>query len=107
MLFASTVLPVPADEPEHIVRQGPVASRYIAMQPAGQVIVQVSCPGAVQVNADAGAITPDAAVATARTMPSSHFMRAPGGWAPNAGNFVHARTPRSSGEFPPQRRRGR
>lgn len=84
MLFASTVLPVPTDEPEHVVRHGPLDSRYIAMQPAGQVIVQVSCPGAVQVNADAGAIIPDATVTKAKTNPNSHFMRALGCiWAPN------------------------
>jgi hypothetical protein len=99
MLFASTVLPIPADEPEHVVRQGPVDSRYIAMQPAGQVIVQVSWPGAVQVNADAGAIIPDAMVTDARTKPNSHFMRAPdalGAKRLARSEFAHAATAPSS-----------
>jgi hypothetical protein len=100
MPLASMVLPVPADEPEHVVRHGPLGSLYIAMQPAGQVIVQVSWPGAVQVNADAGPITPDAAVLTARMKPNSHFMRAPGRSGAKRlarSRFVHATTAPSSG----------
>lgn len=35
--------------PEHLVSQGPFGSTYKAMQPFGQVIEQLECPGAVQV----------------------------------------------------------
>jgi hypothetical protein len=35
--------------PEHLVSHGPFGSIYIAIQPFGQVIEQLGCPGAVHV----------------------------------------------------------
>jgi hypothetical protein len=58
--------------PEQTVRQGPFGSLYQAMQPAGQAIVQLSWPGAVQVFADEGKFPSKRITETA----NNHFIKA-------------------------------